>query len=549
MDWEQLLGRPPYLHQLSGHLAILKAIDQQGIRCLCAAAPCRSGKTISAAMLIYEARQRKWPVVFYVNRRMIASQSMDRFSELGIDFGVRMAGHDPALLRDVQIASVQTEGSRVLRRKTRDLHKSGLVIFDEGHLMGGPVARKIIKHHLDQGAVVVLFTATPANLPPEVEHLIVYAYNSTLRQQGIIVPASTIGCTEVDVDKVKKLSNGEFAPKELRRVFRIQQIVGHVVDEWEKYNPQRYPGVMFAPGVPESRYLAISFGKRGIPVAHVDAKSVYFNDACDRHRGETFEGDKGQEMRKTMMAMSKNGELALISSRFILKEAIDGPWWRVCVAATPFGSPVSYVQSCSRILTACKEIGKTSAMLLDFGGNWHRPGLGSINADREWELGQTSAKIAAEANQQRINGQDKEPSRCGNCGAIIGAAWSSSGKCPTCGFKSTASVRPVLQANGQIKILEGPTAKRRREYMQPDVATEWKSMYFRAKRANMTFAQAEALFAKDHGWRFPQRQLPLMPKTSADWLRRVKDVPTARLYDAQSSPHQSLLKPPVPIDF
>lgn len=529
MDWQSVLGIQPRPHQLSGHEQILAAIGD-GYRCICAAAPCRSGKTASAAMLIHHGISLGWSTAFYVNRRMIATQTMDRFAELGIDFGMRMAGHDPALLRNIQIASVQTEGSRVLRRKARDLHKCQLAIFDEGHLMSGETPRQIIKKHLDDGAVVVLFTATPANLPEEVEKLIVYAKNSDLRKQGIIVPAVTIGCAECDVDKVKKLANGEFSPQELRRVYRIQQIVGHVVDNWEKYNTDRKPGIMFAPGVPESRYLTQSFGKRGIAVAHVDANSVYFNEACPRYRGETFDGDSGQAMRRTMMQMSKDGELALVSSRHVLKEGVDGPWWSVCVAATPFGSPISYIQSCSRILTACPEIGKESALLLDFGGNWHRAGLGSINADREWELGCTPAKIAGEALQKRLAGEDAEPIRCGNCGLVRSALYNTMGKCPACGWKASASVRPVLQASGQIKMLEGNVTKQRRQYHKPDAEKEWKSMYYRGRKAGMTFSQCEALFAKEHNWQFPTRGLPYMPKSSADWLRKVKDVPADRLH-------------------
>lgn len=116
MDWQSVLGIQPRPHQLSGHEQILAAIGD-GYRCICAAAPCRSGKTASAAMLIHHGISLGWSTAFYVNRRMIATQTMDRFAELGIDFGMRMAGHDPALLRNIQIASVQTEGSRVLRRK------------------------------------------------------------------------------------------------------------------------------------------------------------------------------------------------------------------------------------------------------------------------------------------------------------------------------------------------------------------------------------------------------------------------------------------------
>jgi hypothetical protein len=51
-------------------------------------------------------------------------------------------------------------------------------------------------------------------------------------------------------------------------------------------------------------------------------------------------------------------------------------------------------------------------------------------------------------------------------------------------------------------------------------------MYHRAKskKWNATFRQAEAIFVREnHYW--PPRDLPFMPKSTADMWRKVSDVP------------------------
>lgn len=82
----------------------------------------------------------------------------------------------------------------------------------------------------------------------------------------------------------------------------------------------------------------------------------------------------------------------------------------------------------------------------------------------------------------------------------------------------------VMQTDGSLKEMSGDIYKERRRKDVPNAEQEWKRYYFKAKNAGMTFRQAEALFAKDHNWNWPRRDLPLMPKTPANWCRKVASV-------------------------
>jgi len=53
-------------------------------------------------------------------------------------------------------------------------------------------------------------------------------------------------------------------------------------------------------------------------------------------------------------------------------------------------------------------------------------------------------------------------------------------------------------------------------------------MYYRMKKSNMTFSQAQGLFRREHGY-YPPKDMPYMPKDDFDWKRKVKDVPVIDL--------------------
>jgi hypothetical protein len=82
----------------------------------------------------------------------------------------------------------------------------------------------------------------------------------------------------------------------------------------------------------------------------------------------------------------------------------------------------------------------------------------------------------------------------------------------------------VLNAD-QFKL--AVMAKSRNKPYDPD----WGRMLERAKRNDWTFKQAEAWYAREHGWNYPDRNWPGMPMHASDFCKRVQDVPASRLRD------------------
>lgn len=122
------------------------------------------------AELVEWAQSIGWKSVIYTNRRILTYQNSEA---LDIEHGVRASEYanptddDPNLSFDVVVSSIQTEQSRVFRRGVWYLHQADLVIVDEAHSNTTGVAKKIIEHHLEDGAVVLGFTATPVGLGSE----------------------------------------------------------------------------------------------------------------------------------------------------------------------------------------------------------------------------------------------------------------------------------------------------------------------------------------------------------------------------------------------
>ena len=518
--------RPPlYPHQVRGLAETWRAFDEEGFRAVCLTAPMGAGKSRIAEELIHEATRRNWPVALYVHRRMLVDQMIAKLAEGNIDVGVRAAGYDPALLRDVQVCSIWTENSRVFRKKKRELHKPKLVIVDELHQVGGAIAKKIFKHHLDEGALLFGMTGTPVDLASCFEKLIVCAVNSDLRACGAQIPAIHYGCEEPDLRRIKRLKDGNFSPSDISKAMHIWQIFGRVFEHWQKLNPNQLPTILFAPGVKESIFFAREFCKHDVAAAHIDGTCVYFNECCPTYAGEEFEGESGMEKRHEVAKMCEAGDIKVVCNRFVLREGVDWRFLAHSVLATAFGALHTYLQAGARVLRSYP--GLEFATIQDHGGNWHRHG--SLNEDREWWLGCTGVEVSDLRKQQYIQGEQVEPTRCPQCGAIRGRTWASAGMCPQCGFSYEQSVRPVIQTDGSLKMMKGSVYGKRRTDKREDAQKRWDRFYFGAKKSGKTFAQAEAWYAHENRWQYPSRGLANMPLTASDWLRRVADVPRERL--------------------
>jgi superfamily II DNA or RNA helicase len=506
---------PLWPHQFRGVVAVQQLLDG-GARRILLTSHTGGGKSRVMAELIKAALELRWPVALYTNRRWLLEQLSGVLHGSGLEHGVRAAGHFGDDAHALQISSIQTETTRLRQRQDWSLHPARLVLVDEAHLQKGPTLEAVLAEHLAQGAQVVGFTATPLDLGGLYDELVIAGTNSELRDCGALVLAEHFGPDEPDLRQVPGLVVGQdLTEKQAVSAIMRHGIFGRVFEWWQRLNPQRLPTLLFAPGVAESLWFAQEFWRNGVAAAHIDARDVWIN-------GQTKPATP--ESRREVLRASQNRDIAVLSNRFVVREGLDLPWLGHGILATVFGSLQSYLQAGGRLLRA--HPGLERVVIQDHGGNWHRHG--SLNEDRSWDLGASGHRVTAQRIDRMREGHFPQPRRCPKCAAILRGAL-----CRACGHRlgHSATPRPVVQSNGSLVHLAGDVYKPRRLLQHANAAAMWERYYHRAKspKWNATFAQASALFAAEHGWQWPARDLPLMPRDPLDFYLPVREVPYERL--------------------
>ncbi len=500
-------------HQRTGCRAIVDAIAR-GKRRLVFTAPCGTGKTRCMTALIEWASTERWDSIVYTHRRLLLSQTSGVLTQHGIDHGMRAAGHKPALLRSVQLAMIQSEFPAVFKKQRRELHPANFVLTDELHANGGEMLQTIHQAHYDRRAAIVGFTATPLDLEGEWDELIVACTTSEGRKCGALVPAVTYCPDEPDMRHIKNYQVGEdLTDKQNRQVMMRPGIFGRVYEHWERLNPQRKPTILFAPDVAGSIYFAEEFHKHGVRSAHIDAKQIWLN-------GEYMASS--DENRAQIIAAVRNGDIQVLTNRFVLREGIDIPEVAHAIFACVVGSLRSWLQMGGR---AIRHHPTTPEVIIqDHGANYRRHG--SLNGDRAWELDMKGHVSTGLRQEQMREHPEQEPIRCPQCGLMR----LSGPVCHQCGCSSHKRSRMVVQIDGSLHCVEGPTFTPQRIAMKKDTAAQWERMYYRAKskKWDATFQQAAAQFLHENHYS-PPRDLALMPREPIDWFSRIQDVPQDRL--------------------
>jgi superfamily II DNA or RNA helicase len=476
------------------------------------------GKTVMAGDLIADELASGGRSLLVTNRRLMIDQLSRNMDERGFGYGIRAAGFHPAPHHGLQISSIQTEYSRVVRKNVWETTEASLVIVDEGHLHGGKQSQAVVNKYLDQGATIVYLTATPIGMNDIADVLIQAGVNSEGRACGALLPARHFGPDEPDLAHIGRKSLTDLldaTEEEQRKLIMVPGIFARVFDWFRRMNPAEKPTILFAPGVGESLWFAEQFFSQGVTAAHVDGDEVWIN-------GHSYASDR--KARDAVFEGSKSGDIKVVTNRFVLREGFDAPWIAHVVLACVFSSLQSYLQSVGRGLRAYP--GLEEVTIQDHGGNWWKHG--SVNADREWKLTDTARSLAIERQVRLEQKQDKEPFRCPRCAAILMR--------PNCACGFTVDVgrksRPVAQADGSLREYRGdifrPRVRTGEE--RPDTVKLWMKEYYRAKNSNRTFDQARTHFMKVHGY-YPPPDLPMMPRVGDElsWKRRVNQVDKAEL--------------------
>lgn len=471
-----------------------------GYRVIALVLPTGAGKTVVAAEIIRLCALKQKRAMFVTNRRVLLSQGAKGIEGwAGIRVGIIAAGYHWHDHRDVHVGSLQTIDSRALRDDRIDLPDIDLLVIDEAHSNTSPTAQKLMQQYPD--IPILGLTATPVGLSKAGYELLVQGANyRELIEHGSLVPVQVYAPFEPDLNGLKaNYASGEYAGASKR--LKELKFSTHVLEELERRIPpmerRSRPLLMFAPDVPSSVWFTEQLNRLGWRTAHID------HHTPDTERSKIFED-------------YNEGRLDCISSFGVLREGFDSPRAEVAALCQPCSGIHTYLQIVGRVMRPYP--GKTEATLLDFVGAWWRHG--PPDEDREWELGDDAASIAAKRKKRISEGKGNEGIVCHRCGHVR-----QTGKvCPMCAYESTTQARKVLMGDGRLRLVSDPPVKRKRQ-KSPEQKF-WDQLFWEARnqkgRCGQTFKQIRARFCKRFK-RFPAG-LVNTPIEPADWGREVRNV-------------------------
>lgn len=363
----------------------------------------------------------------------------------GFEYGLIVASQrsEQDLYKTIQVASVDTLVSRVIKRQNLILPPAKLVILDEAHLYMTHLRLALMQ--LFPYAKMVGLTATPGRhdgraMDIGFDRLIEATTVAKLTEQGYLVPAEYYAPSKPDLKRVKVVA-GDYAKTQTD--IRMEPLLGSIVEHWLRYASERRT-VVFANSVGHSVWLAERFRAVGVAAEH-----------CD--------GSAPTPLRDAIFTRFRTGETQVLCNVDLATYGFDLPELDCVVLARPTLSVVKYLQMIGRGLR--RAPGKRDCLVLDHSGAVHNHGF--ADEDRHWTLAgiRDVTKRAKKKDNPRTGERAKKKLhlRCPKCTRVFGGSL----VCPTpgCGyfFERTAKAFKVVAGDlVQMKVLEGRNSEMER---------------------------------------------------------------------------------------
>jgi superfamily II DNA or RNA helicase len=372
------------------------------------AAPTSFGKTILAGKMLKNCQdmgKRGW---FFCDRIQLIEQSIDKFREMGIDFGVRQAEHELMNAQaPIQIASIATISAMVKKHNGR-LPEFDMALVDECHTQY-EIIKDIIKQY--DNIPIIGLTATPYSngLGKLYNDLIVPITPRELLDGGYLCPVRYYGGAHVDLKKVASIDANTYKTSDLERETdkNKEMLTGSIIENWFTYANNQQT-IAFSPSQNHSKYLVEKFNKAGVTAEHIDCYTT-------------------QEERQDLFEAHNNGEFKILSCSRLLNTGYDAPSVRCIIDCFPAKSVTVYVQRVGRIMRTFE--GKDEAIYLDHAGNFSQFGYAEDivpeelhdgeKPHREQDLTKKKEKKDAKVRECPQCFQQMQGMRCMSCGYSV----------------------------------------------------------------------------------------------------------------------------------
>lgn len=402
----------------------VEQLDTAGSRGPLLVAPTGSGKTVIACALLGRAVDRGQRCLFVAPRRELIAQCSRHLTQAQVSHGLLLAGSEAQqnLYAPVQVASVDTLLSRLIRRKRLALPTFELLVVDEAHLSITAARRALLD--LWPQALRIGMTATPTRrdgraLGVLYDRIVEPVSVAELVRSGYLVGGRYFSLSAPDLSRVRTVA-GDFHQGELEAAVNQPRLVGDVVAHWLKHAASRR-SVVFASGIPHSIALCEAFLRAGVAAEHVDAGTP-------------------QELRDATFERFRSGQTQVLTNCFLASYGFDLPELACVVLARPTQSLMLYLQMIGRGLRPAD--GKRDCLVLDHSGCVHRHGF--ADDERLWTLDGERALV--ERQKSESERREAKLLTCPECACVFAGAR----LCPECGYFFAPLGKEVRTLDGEL---------------------------------------------------------------------------------------------------
>lgn len=383
--------------------------------------PTGSGKTHVAMDIIKHGLRHDRRITFAVDRLTLLDQTLDKFWEDQIPFGVVQGDHPMQnAAAPVQIASLQT----LQRRGRKHWPDHNLCIVDEAHTNYSVVGEMIETWNARK---YIGLSATPftRGLGRVWNDLVVATTTKELIERGYLSDYEAYGPNTPDLTNIRRSGN-DFSATDLEE--RLNPLTGDIVAHYLKMAEGK-KGLYFTPTVAYAQFLADEFNARGVMADHVS-------------------GHDTDERRKRVLDAYSAGDIQVVTNCEVLTKGFDQPDIEVGGLCRPTRSLSLHIQMCGRFL---RKHGDESKLILDHSGNIERLGFPDDDLPTHLDMGENG-------NSDTRDRDEPQPWNCPKCHHLVPARTI---QCPVCGHIARRQPAEVEVVSGVLQRLSNPNVSER----------------------------------------------------------------------------------------